>query len=97
MDAQDRFFQVLRVARAAGLLAVFLIALAGFPQPTVAFECPDREAGCSNDPDECVEQVGEACTSWGGCDYTLHCEPSILYVGCTNYEYVMLCKEEEPN
>ena len=98
MDARDRFFQVLGIVRATGLLAVFLIALAGFPQPTFADGgCPDRQVGCTDFVDDCVEQSGEECSQWGGCDYEKYCEPASLYVGCTNYEYIELCKEEPPN
>ena len=98
MDAQRRFFQVLGVARAAGLLSVFMVALAGVPEATIADEgCPDREVGCTDDVEECVEMVGEECPPWGGCDYEYRCEPAILYVGCTDYEYMIACKEENPN
>jgi hypothetical protein len=95
VDASDRVFRRLRLIRATGLLTVLLVVLAGGPEPTVANQCYPWLIQCTHSVDDCVADGGESCWQPEGCNGKVYCRPSFQYVGCSDYEYMIMCEEEK--
>ena len=88
MFAEDHVSGIMRVIRAVGVLAVFMIALAGAPQSGTAFECDDYLISCST-ADACVAALENPC----GCEGAVHCDAGW---GCEgSHNVATICREEQ--
>ena len=97
MEIENRvWYRFLSVLRLGGMSAVLAIALAGAHQASAADElCYPWLIRCTNDPDDCVEELHDECWQPGECEGTIFCRPSFQYVGCYEYEFMVMCEEDE--
>ena len=95
MSQRDRVFRTLKIARAAGLLTIALVALAGAPEDVVAYECYDYVYECENNVDDCVAAIDESCPQPGECVGEKQCRPQFQYSECFGYQYIIMCELEE--
>ena len=98
MFAEDRFSGIMRVVRALGAVAVFMIALAGAPQAATANECEPNVEGCLGSG-PCLDLSGNECTLPGECEAVYVCEPAVLWDECSESQYptALVCMEDEPD
>ena len=97
MFGTERWSRVFWNIRAAGVLAVFLIALAGAPDlATARQECETYVIDCTT-AEACVEDGNEWCPMAGECEGIIKCDPGI-YWGCEESQYpvAQICKEDDP-
>ena len=97
MDVRTGVFGFLGFARAVGLGAIALVALAGDPEPANADGLCWYVIDCHHSADDCVEQIREDCQSYQGCgDMEVFCRPSFEYPDCPNHEFIEVCEELPP-
>ena len=88
MSSENRLSQRLGMIRAAGILVMFLVALAGVPQPAASRSCFSVLMTCSS-ATACVGHLHESCLASPGCPGTIICTAGF---GCSGQHNVaMVC------
>lgn len=90
MTSADRWSKLLGVVRAAGLLSVFTLAIAGNSNPAIAENCEDFLIACHWEADDCVENVNEDCGPYG-CEGKRKCDLPGDW-GCHEEQFAEVCK-----
>jgi hypothetical protein len=89
---------VMRTVRTVAVLAIFLLALAGPPNPIMADEgCYDYIMKCTS-VEECMEHFEEPCYQPGECEGEIHCYPAEEFSDCyySGQEAAQQCRLMDP-